>query len=921
MIPAPTGASRSSHDSTTRRRHTMPKADADTCPTIAPDEAGGRADAAGAAQPQVRLADYRPPPLLVGGVDLHFQLDAQATRVRAQLALRHGDGRSGPARLDGMGLALRWIAVDGVPLEAGDFTIDESGISIGNTPASFTLESEVEISPAANAALVGLYASGGDLLCTQCEAEGFRRITWFPDRPDVLATYRVRLEADLARYPYLLSNGHLVEAGTCAAGRHYAVWEDPFPKPCYLFALVAGDFDVVERRVLRMTGRPATLRLFVARGEAPRASYAMDALERALRWDERAFGRELDLDLFMLVAVRDFNFGAMENKGLNIFSTMCILATPDTAADEDYERIERLIAHEYFHNWSGNRVTCRDWFQLCLKEGLTVFREQEFCLEHRGTAARIRQVRVLRSRQFTEDAGTLAHPVRPGSFRKIDNFYTSTVYEKGAELVRLLGTLLGRDAARRGIIDYFGRFDGRAATVEDFLGCFPLSARALGQMMTWYTQAGTPALSISARYEQADGTLALSFSQAIRPTPGQPTGQPLLIPIQIALLDEEGREQGFRHGEREGERFSTTFTLERERDSLTIRGVARPPVLSLMRGFSAPVRACLDEPPDHVFVRLAADADPFNRWEAAQALATRFILQRLGGAADERGEERLAHALDAAVHQDDLSEAVRAALLGPPAESELSLSIEPVDPAALHAAREGYLQALSQRLYRSCLAVYERYGSDRPYSPATDAAGPRALRNAALQLLALSRSEEALARARDHYRDADNLTDRLAALQAIARCDESALQQALDHFHAQWRHEPLAIDKWFAIQARMASPGDLGRITALGRHRDFDRRNPDRLRALVETFALENPTGFHSPDGNGYVFVAEQILAVDQFNPITAARLIDCFADWRRYVRPRAERMRGQLQRIVATRGISANVAERASTAVAADLP
>jgi aminopeptidase N len=884
-----------------------------------------RAGSAAATQPQVRLADYRPPALLVGRVELHFQLDARATRVRAKLALRHVDGRGGPVRLDGVDLALRWIAVDGVRLEARDFTIDEGGITISDTPASFILESEVEIGPAANAALVGLYAAGGELLCTQCEAEGFRRITWFPDRPDVLATYRVRLEGDVARYPYLLSNGHLVETGSCGAGRHYAVWEDPFPKPCYLFALVAGDFDVLERRVLRMTGRPATLRMFVGRGEASRASYAMDALERALRWDERAFGRELDLDLFMVVAVRDFNFGAMENKGLNIFSSTCVLATPDTAADEDYERIERLIAHEYFHNWSGNRVTCRDWFQLCVKEGLTVFREQEFCLEHRGTAARIRQVRVLRSRQFTEDAGALAHPVRPGSFRKIDNFYTSTVYEKGAEVVRLLGTLLGRDVARKGIIDYFERFDGRAATVEDFLGCFPLSARALSQMMTWYTQAGTPELSVSARYEPADGTLVLSFVQAIGPVPGQQTGQPQLIPIEIALLDEEGREQGFRRGDddtdHDGERFATTFALERERDSLTIRGVARAPVLSLMRGFSAPVRARLDEPPDHLFVRLAADADPFNRWDAAQALATCFILQRLGGPADERGEARLADALGSALREDGLSEAVRAALLAPPAESELLLAVEPVDPAALHGAREACLQALSQRLCRACLTVYERYGSDRPYSPATDAAGPRALRNAALQLLALSRSEDALARAQDHYRDADNLTDRLAALQAIARCDASALQQALAHFHAQWRHEPLAMDKWFAIQARTTSPGELDRMVALGRHRDFDRRNPDRLRALVETFALENPAAFHAPDGNGYVFVAEQILAVDRFNPITAARLMDCFADWRRYVKPLAEHMHGQLQRIVATHEISANLAERASAAVAGDPP
>jgi aminopeptidase N len=873
------------------------------------------AASATASPPRVRLADYRPPPLLIDRIDLDFRLDPGTTRVRSRLSVRHNGAPAPTLRLDGIGLKLLWIAVDGRRLEATEFTLDDTGITLGPTPREFTLESEVEISPAANAGLVGLYQSGG-LLCTQCEPEGFRRITWFLDRPDVLARYTVRLEADSAAYPYLLSNGNSVSSG-CEGGRHYVVWEDPFPKPSYLFALVAGDFDVLERRFPRMGGRVAALRMYVAHGEAARAAYAMDALERAVRWDERTYGRELDLDAFMVVAVRDFNFGAMENKGLNIFSSSCILADPHTATDEDYERVERLIAHEYFHNWSGNRVTCRDWFQLCVKEGLTVFREQQFCIELRGAAARIRQVRVLRTRQFTEDAGALVHAVRPASFQMIENFYTATVYEKGAELVRLLGTLLGEDALRKGITEYFARCDGTAATMEDFIGCFELSSQDRAEFMLWYTQAGTPELVVRTDYDRGSGTLLLHFAQYPQTTPDEPVKRCLPIPIKIGMLDEDGRQQSFVIQGSPQERLDTTFLMRGSTKILKLTHVECPPVLSLARGFSTPVRKRVVEPPDHAFVRLIADPDPFDRWDAAQALATRFIIQRLHGACDVGAEQRFGEALAAGVRQESLASALRAELLTLPGESELGLVAQPLDPAQLHEVRQGLLETIAAVLRDPCEEIYEQHRHRRPYSPDFSEAGPRALRNAALQILAVGDGRGAAERARAHYFHADNLTDRLCGLQALACCDEAGFLEAIAHFHAQWRHEPLALDKWFAIQARTVRPQALSRIVTLAGHADFERRNPDRLRALVETLALENPAAFHAPDGGGYVFVADQILAVDAFNPIVAARLMDCFAAWRRCVRPLAEHMQTQLQRMAHSPGVSPNVVERATTALA----
>jgi len=853
--------------------------------------------------------------VLVERVELDFQLDAHATVVRSRLRMRHSGARGGLVRLDGVGLELSWLAIDGRRLCATDYALDDAGITIADTPEAFTLESEVRLHPAANSALVGLYQSGGHL-CTQCEAEGFRRITWFPDRPDVLATYSVRVEADPVSYPYLLCNGNLVASGMAGTARHYAVWEDPFPKPCYLFAVVAGSFDVVERRIRRASGRLATLRIFVARGETARAAFALDALERAVRWDEVAFSRELDLDVFMVVAIRDFNFGAMENKGLNVFSSSCILADANTATDEDHERIERLIAHEYFHNWSGNRVTCRDWFQLSVKEGLTVFREQAFCIEQRGVTARIRQVRVLRARQFSEDAGSLAHAVRPAAFQNIDNFYTATVYEKGAELVRLLGTMLGDSALRSGIIEYFERCDGKAATVEDFLASFALPQPKFGGMLRWYSQAGTPELNVCADYEPARKELTVHFEQRTPPTPGESVKHCVPIPVHLALLDEEGGEQPFRVTKDDPLQAEATLLVSEAACTVKLCDVARPPVLSLMRGFSAPVRKRVNEPLAHAFVRLAADRDLFNRWDAMHELATRFILCRLAGSADAAGEDRLAESLAAVVRDDSLPPGLRAALLALPSESELSVSIQPLDPVKLHLAREGLERALSRQLRTLCRQLHETHSSTEPYSPHPADAGRRALRNAALQLLVTAGDDGAVARAQAHYADADNLTDRLAALQALARCDEDASQESLRHFYTQWQREPLAIDKWFAVQARHVPAGAIDRIIALSRHPAFDPRSPDRLRALVEPLALENPTAFHTPDGSGYAFVATQILAVDTFNPIVAARLIDCFADWQRYVSPLSSRMHAELRRLVTTRGASPNLVERASTAL-----
>jgi aminopeptidase N len=865
--------------------------------------------------PPILLSDYRPPAFLIEDALLTFDLRPDATRVKAKLSVTRNGDPSAPLRFNGERLALISVAIDGRTLDASQFTLDTEFLTIPDAPDAFVLETEVEIDPENNKALEGLYMSGGRF-CTQCEAEGFRKITYWPDRPDVLARFTVRIEADAA-FARLLSNGNLVEAGDLADGRHYAVWNDPFPKPCYLFALVAGELDMIEDKLVTMSGRTVDLRIYVDPGMAARATYAMDALKRAMRWDEQAFGREYDLDLFMIVAVRDFNFGAMENKGLNIFNSSLLLADPATATDGDYERIESVIAHEYFHNWTGDRITCRDWFQLCLKEGLTVFRDQAFSADMRGEAVqRIKDVKALRTRQFAEDQGPQAHPVRPSSYLKIDNFYTATIYEKGAEVIRVLRTLIGPGAFRAGMDLYFDRWDGQATTVEEFVRCF---AEASGQDLTrffaWYEQAGTPKVSLKQTYDAAARTLTLELQQQTAPTPGQPHKQPLPIPVTVGLVDHDGCPMRF---ERDGRTVEETVIVLAEAEARIILGaVACEPAVSALRGFSAPVILSSDSAPKDRYVLLGADPDLFNRWEAGQTLARELILARADGKPDEVGEERYAEALGRALADQAADPAFKALLIALPSESDLALAMTPADPASIHAARDALLTRLSVHLEDELRRLHVGLQDLGEYAPDAAGAGRRALRNAALELLAANPRSDNVELASGHFTAAANMTDSIGGLNALMQMGGEPYEQALMAFYERWKGEPLVVDKWFSVQARDPSEAALGRVLGLTAHPAFESKNPNRLRALVSTFANSNPARFHDPSGAGYAFLADQILAIDRFNPMTAARLIDPLDGWRRYKPELGGLMKAQLERIAGAEGLSKNVLEKASRALA----
>ena len=868
------------------------------------------------AQP-IRLADYRPPAYLIDEVELDFSLAPSATRVKAKLAVRRNGEHSEHLKLDGVRLKLVSVALDGRALAGNEYEVTDEHLIVPDVPAAFILETEVEIDPDGNKALEGLYMSAGRF-CSQCESEGFRKITWFADRPDVLARYTVRVEADKTRYPRLLSNGNRIEEGDLGGGRHYAVWRDPFPKPCYLFALVAGELDELADSFTTVSGRNVELRIYVDPGMAPRAAYAMDALKRAMRWDEEAFGREYDLDLFMIVAVRDFNFGAMENKGLNIFNSSLLLADAATATDLDYERIEGVIAHEYFHNWTGDRITCRDWFQLCLKEGLTVFRDQSFSADQRGHAVRrIQDVRSLRARQFPEDAGPLAHPVRPSSFVKIENFYTATIYEKGAEVIRMLQILLGRAAFRAGMDLYFERWDGHATTVEAFIECFAdVSGRDLSDFFAWYEQAGTPEVTIASAYDEAAQALDLTLEQAIPPTPGQALKRPAPIPMTIGLLDDDGQALSFRAPDGGGETDEAVIVLEHARQTVRLEGVARRPVLSALRGFSAPVKLSSDAPAKDGYVLMAADPDLFNRWEAGQILARDLILARAAGRPDEVGEERFAAALGRALSDQSAEPALKALMLALPTEQDLAQAVSPVDPAAIHEARETLRSRLAVHLNELLRRLHGGMQEGGEFSPDAESAGRRALHNGALGLLAADPHADNIDRAVGHFEAAANMTDAMGGLAALMRIGGAPFDQALAAFFERWKKEPLVIDKWFAIQAQSPAEDALGRVLALTAHPAFDAKTPNRLRALVQNFASNNPARFHDPSGAGYRFLADQILAVDAFNPMVAARLVEPLGSWRRYIPELAQKMRGELQRILEHAGLSSNVRELVSRAL-----
>ena len=872
----------------------------------------------------VHLADYRPPDYLIDTVDLDVSLHPTATRVIAKLALRPNPrGVAGaPLRLDGDGLRAVRVELDDAALDLGKLDIAPDRLVIAAPPAgAFSLLIETIVDPTANTQLSGLYRSGS-AYCTQCEAEGFRRITYFLDRPDVLAVYTTRIEAGKSEAPVLLGNGNPVEHGDIEGGaQHFAIWHDPHPKPAYLFALVGGDLGSIHDAFRTRSGRDVKLGIYVEHGNEGRAAYAMDALKRSMKWDEDVFGREYDLDVFNIVAVSDFNMGAMENKGLNVFNDKYVLALPRTATDGDYAGIETVIAHEYFHNWTGNRITCRDWFQLCLKEGLTVFRDQEFSSDQRSRPVkRIADVRTLRASQFTEDAGPLAHNVRPETYLEINNFYTPTVYEKGAEVIRALKTFIGPEAFHAGMDLYFSRYDGTAATVEDFIGCFAeASGRDLAQFMRWYSQAGTPLLTARGVHDAAAGVYTLDLAQTTPPTPGQPDKLPLVIPVALGLVGPDGKdmaldtpEENEPGGANADERASGVFILTTPSRRIVFRRVETRPTPSLLRRFSAPARLDCEYDADDLLRLLRGDSDLFNRWQAAQTYATRLLTHsvdniRAGGDAIE--DVRFIDAIGSLLATETKDQAFVAQAISLPTENDLAREIgTDVDPAAIFAARRALRRAMARRLENVALASIETLAaSGVAFTPDAAGAGRRALKNVLLDLACAGDDGKGLALAERLFEHADNMTDQLGALVALSQAPGARRERALDMFFRAHAADPLVIDKWFALQATLPEAGTLDRVRELMAHHAFSKSNPNRLRALVGSFASGNPTCFHAADGSGHDFVAGVVIDLDTSNPQIAARLLGAFRSWRTLEPRRRASAEAALRRISSIATLSAD--------------
>jgi aminopeptidase N len=867
----------------------------------------------------ILLKDYRPPNYLIDSVALDVSLNTTRTRVRARLKVRRNPawpGNPGPLRLDGEMIELESVQLNGRQLGAREYQQNDHELVIGSPPAApFTLETVTHCNPEANKALTGLYLSRG-IYCTQCEAQGFRRITYFLDRPDVLATYTTRIEADRNEAPVLLSNGDPLERGTLEGGkRHYAVWRDPHPKPCYLFALVGGNLASYASDFTTASGRKVDLRIYVEPGKESRCAWAMDALKRSMRWDEERFGREYDLGVFNIVAVSDFNMGAMENKGLNIFNDGLILASPETATDATFAAIERVIAHEYFHNWTGNRITCRDWFQLCLKEGLTVFRDQEFCADQRSaTVERIRDVRGLKAAQFSEDAGPLAHPVRPGRYIEINNFYTATVYNKGAELVRMLQMLLGREGFRRGMDLYFERHDGQAATVEDFVTCFEdATGKDLQQYMTWYSQAGTPELVCQLSYDARAKTAALTIAQVVPPTPGEHKKKPLHIPVRLGLLGGNGQDLALTLASHQ-QLDDGLVEVRKRTETFRFREVPSRPVPSLLRGFSAPVNLTIDLADADLQFLMANDSDLYNRWQAAQDYATRVLMVAVktirAGKRPAKPSAFLA-ALGVTLGDASLEPGFRAQFMFLPSENDLARVIaQDVDPLAIHKARKELRKAIGTTHYRALADTYRDYEPEGPYSPAPEAAGKRALRNAALGYLASRGRPEDIARVAAHFANARNATDEVSALAMLSELRSPERAKAFERFYERWKDDHLVIDNWFAYQAASPLPSTLATVVKLTRHPLFSIKNPNKVRALIGTFVMGNPTNFNRPDGKGYEFAADRVLEIDAFNPQIAARLLSAFRSWKSLEINRRRLAKKALQRVAKTKPLSRDAAE-----------
>ncbi|MFW5679337.1 MAG: aminopeptidase N, partial [Pseudomonadota bacterium] len=836
----------------------------------------------------VRLADYRAPDYRIETVDLNFRLIPDATIVEARIHfVRQTAMPVGQLRLAGEDLHLLQIAIDGEQLNHDRYHLERDTLVLVRPPERFNLETAVRIDPSANTRLMGLYLSNG-IFCTQCEAEGFRRITYFLDRPDVLARYRVRIEAPLATAPVLLSNGNLVSEGHFGDGWHYATWEDPFPKPAYLFALVAGDLAVLKDRFRTMSGRQVDLGIYTEAPFIDQCRHAMDSLKRAMKWDEERYGLEYDLDVYNIVAVSDFNMGAMENKGLNVFNTSATLARRDTSTDADFVNVERIIAHEYFHNWTGNRVTCRDWFQLTLKEGLTVYRDQEFTADlHSRAVKRIGDVALLREGQFTEDAGPLAHPIRPDSYVEINNFYTRTVYEKGAEVIRMIETLIGAEAFAKGLAIYFARHDGAAVTCEDFIAAMAeASGRDFARFLRWYRQAGTPRVQVRTDYDEAAQRLRLEFRQETPPTPGQPAKLPFHVPVRLGLIGTDGRPVPLQlAGENAPQGTERVLELTEGETVFQFENVATRPVPSLFRGFSAPVRIDAAFSDDDLAHLLAHDDDGFAKWDAGQTLALRELLRLVE--ADGRGalpplSDRLVGAIAAVLDDPSLEPAFKAQLVGLPSPTYLGEQMAVIDVEAIARAREHAQTELGRGLGDRWHALVATH-TDPDFRLTGEAMGRRRLKNTSLAYLAHGRPEEVRERIVAQACEADNMTDQLAALVMVARRDWPERQDVLDAFYARWQHEPLVVNKWFSVQAMAERETVVEEVRALLRHPAFTLANPNRIRAVVGVFAGANPLGFHRRDGAGYRLVAEMIATLDRKNPQIAARLATSFNRWRRY--------------------------------------
>ncbi|MEA5445373.1 aminopeptidase N [Gammaproteobacteria bacterium AB-CW1] len=867
----------------------------------------------------IRLSEYQPPAWQVESVSLRFELDADDTRVHNHMQLRRV--AEGPLRLDGEQLKLESIHLDGCKLSASDYELDDEGLTlnINGDQAEVTVVNRIE--PAKNTALEGLYQSA-DFLLTQCEAEGFRRISYYPDRPDVMAEFRVRLEADRERYPVLLSNGNPVDSGELEGGRHFAEWHDPHPKPSYLFALVAGDLGHIERDFTTAEGRKVTLRVYAEHRNMDQCDFAMESLVNAMRWDEERFGLSYDLDVYNIVATDDFNMGAMENKGLNIFNSCFVLARPDTATDQDYLGIESVIGHEYFHNWTGNRVTCRDWFQLSLKEGLTVFRDQEFSADRNSRAVkRIEDVKTLRAGQFPEDAGPMAHPVRPPEYQEINNFYTATVYIKGAEVVRLYHSLLGEEGLQKGMRLYFQRHDGQAVTTEDFLAAMAdANGQDLSLMQRWYDQAGTPVVSVESRHEPESARLHLTLRQSIPDTPGQKGKQATLIPVALGLLDSQGRALPLKlEGEAQARGEETVLILDQAEKTFVFESIAEAPVLSLLRGFSAPVKLEHQQSDEALSLLMAHDQDAFNRWEASQRLYSGALIEAQQSIADgepARFPESIQAAVAALLADDDADPGLRVEALTLPAETWLAEQVAVVNPVAIADARQALRRQLAEAFSSQWQSLYESLADSGPYQVRPADILRRRLRNLALSYLAVLDDTAMQELALNQYRRADNMTDQMAALRAMVLEGHPAAETVLADFYQQWQAQPLVVDKWFSLQAQRSDGDPVARVRELAEHPAFKLTNPNKVRALYGAFANGNRRAFHAADGSGYRLIADVVLKLDRINPAIAARLVSVFNPWRRMEAVRREAMHGELSRIKQA-DLSRDVAEIVGRALA----